>query len=80
MPFADTTPTDEFIARIPSRLLNGPTVFTTRLPDGSFVRMSYCRACRVWHSMLVLVDEDDDLVLAPIPPISLVVTSDRATA
>lgn len=80
MPFADPTPTEEFIARIPSNLLNGPSVLTTRLPDGSFVRMSYCRSCRVWHSMLVLVDEDDDLVLSPVPPISPVMTCVYARA
>lgn len=80
MPSADPISTDDFVSRIPSHLLNGPRVLTTRLPDGSFVRMSFCRACGTWHSMLVLIDEDDDLVLSPIPPISPVIASGYAEA
>ena len=64
---------------IPGRLLNGPTFVTVRQPDGSIVRMSYCRRHRCWHCMLIVATEDH-IVTSPLPPISIVVEKNQGCA
>ena len=54
---------------IPSRFLHGPSVTTVRQADGSWLRISFCRRCRSWHTMLIWF-EDDDLVLESAAPFS----------
>jgi len=63
--------TENALRVIPGHLMNGPRVVTIRQPDGSCVRMSYCRRHKHWHAMWIYAT-DKHIMTAPVPPISVV--------